>query len=178
LPKEIHSSVKKKFKKIDFNFLFLTDGFNVRNTEFQAVLGIEQLKRINRYIKIRNYNYHLFLNECNKYKKNLITINKNGISSFVLPFFFKSKKHKNEFQKIIKKAGIESRPLISGNLLRQPFLSKYFIKGEFENSEFIHNNAFYIGNNQFVNKKRLSKLFQLMQNFFNKKINDYSEESI
>jgi CDP-6-deoxy-D-xylo-4-hexulose-3-dehydrase len=179
LPKKIHGKVKKKFKKIDFNFLFLTDGFNVRNTEFQAVLGIEQLKRINRYIKIRNYNYHLFLNECNKYKEYLITINKIGISSFVLPFFFKIKKHKNEFQKIIKKAGIESRPLISGNLLRQPFLSKYFVKGEFENSQFIHENAFYIGNNQFVNRNRLFKLFKLMHKFFNKKsLNDYSKKKV
>jgi CDP-6-deoxy-D-xylo-4-hexulose-3-dehydrase len=170
LPKESHFNLKKKYPDIDFNFLFLTDGFNVRNTEFQAVLGIEQLKRIDKYIKIRNQNYQLFLNECKNYKNYLITIDKPGISSFVLPFFFKIKKYKKKFQEIIKDAGIESRPLISGNLLRQPFLSKYFFKGEFVNSEFIHENAFYIGNNQFVNKTRLHKLFEIMNKFFNKKV--------
>jgi CDP-6-deoxy-D-xylo-4-hexulose-3-dehydrase len=170
LPKESHFNIKKKYPDIDFNFLFLTDGFNVRNTEFQAVLGIEQLKRIDKYIKIRNQNYQLFLNECKNYKNYLITIDKLGISSFVLPFFFKIKKYKNNFQEIIKDAGIESRPLISGNLLRQPFLSKYFFNGEFVNSEFIHENAFYIGNNQFVNKTRLHKLFEIMNKFFNKKV--------
>jgi len=170
LPKESHFNIKKKYPDIDFNFLFLTDGFNVRNTEFQAVLGIEQLKRIDEYIKIRNQNYQSFLNECKNYKNYLITIDKLGISSFVLPFFFKIKKYKNNFQEIIKDAGIESRPLISGNLLRQPFLSKYFFNGEFVNSEFIHENAFYIGNNQFVNKTRLHKLFEIMNKFFNKKV--------
>ncbi len=168
LPKETHEKIKKKYPDINFNFLFLTDGFNVRNTELQAVLGIEQLKKIDKFIKIRNKNYELFLNECKKYKTHLITIDKSGISSFVLPFFFKSKKQKNYFQEIIKKSGIESRPLISGNLLRQPFLSHYNKKNDLVNSEFIHQNAFYIGNNQFVNKDRLKKLFKLMKNFFSK----------
>jgi len=170
LPKESHNKIKKNNPNIDFNFLFLTDGFNVRNTELQAVLGIEQLKRIDKYIKIRNDNYKLFLDECKKYKNYLITIENSGISSFVLPFFFKSKEQKNYFQKTIKKSGIEYRPLISGNLLRQPFLKSYYKNNEFINSEFIHENAFYIGNNQFVNKNRLKKLFKLMKNFFLKNL--------
>ena len=178
LPKESHNKIKKNNPNIDFNFLFLTDGFNVRNTELQAVLGIEQLKRIDKYIKIRNNNYKVFLDECKKYKNHLITIEKSGISSFVLPFFFKSKEQKNYFQKTIKKSGIEYRPLISGNLLRQPFLKSYYKNNQFINSEFIHENAFYIGNNQFVNKNRLKKLFKLMKNFFFKKIYDNSEKNL
>ena len=166
LPKESHNKIKKKYPNIDFNFLFLTDGFNVRNTELQAVLGIQQLKKIDKYIKIRNRNYKLFLDECKKYKNYLITIEKSGISSFVLPFFFKSKEQKKHFQEIIKESGIEYRPLISGNLLRQPFLKNYYKNNQFINSEFIHENAFYIGNNQFVNKNRLKKLFKLMKIFF------------
>lgn len=166
LPDKEHKKIKKKYPNIDFNFLFLTDGFNVRNTELQAVLGIEQLKKINKFIKIRNRNYSLFLKECKKYSEHLITIECSGISSFVLPFFFKLKKQKENFQKIIKKAGIEYRPLISGNLLRQPFLHNYSKNKKFLNAEFIHENAFYIGNNQFVDLKRLKKLFKIMKSFF------------
>jgi CDP-6-deoxy-D-xylo-4-hexulose-3-dehydrase len=88
------------------------------------------------------------------------------MSSFVLPFFFKNKSHKIAFQQAIRDAGIESRPLISGNLLRQPFLQKHFDNAKFVNAEFIHENAFYIGNNQFVDDSRLSKLFNVMDSFF------------
>ena len=95
-----------------------------------------------------------------------------------MPFFVKSKEQKNYFQKTIKKSGIEYRPLISGNLLRQPFLKSYYKNNQFINSEFIHENAFYIGNNQFVNKNRLKKLFKLMKNFFFKKIYDNSEKNL
>ena len=44
------------------------------------------------------------------------------MSSFVLPFIFKRLERKQAFQAEIREAGIESRPLLSGNLLQQPFL--------------------------------------------------------
>lgn len=167
LPVECHAAIKEAEPHIDFNFIFLTDGFNVRNTEFNAVLGIEQLKRIDSYIAIRNQNYKEFVIQCKKYERHLIVLHKNGMSSFVMPFFFKNHKYKILFQNIIQSAGIESRPLISGNLLRQPFLSKYYCDGKYLNAEYIHENAFYIGNNQFVDNLRLNILFDLMDNFFN-----------
>jgi CDP-4-dehydro-6-deoxyglucose reductase, E1 len=166
LPEDCHAYIKAQYPDIDFNFLFLTDGFNVRNTEFNAVLGIEQLQRIDGYIDIRNKNYQAFLVHCNKYQDYLLTLDKTGKSSFVLPFFFKNKNLKVQFQDVIRAAGIESRPLISGNLLRQPFLIKHLAKGDFRNAEFIHENAFYIGNNQFVDEVRLDVLFKLMDEFF------------
>tara|TARA_B100000315_G_C14095208_1_gene371113 strand:- start:177 stop:470 length:294 start_codon:yes stop_codon:yes gene_type:complete len=96
----------------------------------------------------------------------MVIINGNGISSFTLPFIFKEGDKKLAFENMIQKHGIESRPLISGNLVRQPFLKKYYNKSQFKNSDFIHNNAFYIGNNQFVNEERIDYLEKLMNKFF------------
>ena len=50
--------------------------------------------------------------------------------------------------------------------MRQPFLRKYYRPAEFPNADFIHENAFYIGNNQFVNDERIDALDRLMQQFF------------
>jgi CDP-6-deoxy-D-xylo-4-hexulose-3-dehydrase len=66
------------------------------------------------------------------------------------------------FEQVIHDAGIESRPLISGNLLRQPFLRQYYDPDDFANADFLHANAFYIGNNQFVTAERLAVLEALM----------------
>jgi CDP-6-deoxy-D-xylo-4-hexulose-3-dehydrase len=166
LPPEYHDKLKASYKDIDFNFLFLTDGFNVRNTEFNAVLGIAQLAHINSFISQRNKNYQAFIKMCKEYRDELILLEVPDMSSFVLPFLFRSKERKEAFQEIILKAGIESRPLISGNLLRQPFLSKYYNTTDYPNADFIHTNAFYIGNNQFVDEHRLDVLFSLMSDFF------------
>ena len=168
LPQKFHAELKTKYSDIDFNFLFLTDGFNVRNTEFNAVLGLEQLRRIDDYIAIRNRNYALFLSHCKRFLPHLIIVEKIGVSSFVLPFFFRVKKHKMAFLDVIERSGIESRPLISGNLLRQPFLVSHLDVNSVPNAEFIHENAFYIGNNQFVDNERLDTLFELMERFFAK----------
>lgn len=169
LPTKDHAALKEQFEDIDFDFLFLTDGFNVRNTEFNAVLGLAQMAHIDDFIEKRNKNYREFLNRCKNYQAELILLDVPGISSFVLPFLFRNGERKKHFQAILRKAGIESRPLISGNLLCQPFLKKYYHATDYPNADFIHANAFYIGNNQFVDEERLGILASLMDDFFREK---------
>lgn len=165
LPVDLHDIYKEKYKDIDFNFLFLTDGFNYRNTELHAAIGISQLKKIDKYIEIRNKNYKRFIAMCEQFPDDLLCVNGANYSSFTLPFFFKNTIKKEQFQIVLKNKGIEFRPLISGNLLRQPFLKKYYKADTFNNSDYIHNNAFYIGNNQFVDKYRLDYLEEILIEF-------------
>ena len=166
LPQRYHKEIRDTHPDIDFQFLFLTDGFNVRNTEFNAFLGRTQLHKLDRFIEIRNGNYRRFHEICMRYPESLIVLDRPGMSSFVLPFVFKEELRKKEFQTLIRANGIESRPLISGNLLKQPFLKKYYVAGEFEVADMIHQNAFYIGNNQFVNGDRLDLLEKVMHEYF------------
>ena len=60
--------------------------------------------------------------------------------------------------------GIEHRPIVGGNLLRQPFLKNYqftVIKHNY-NVDLINQNGFYIGNSQFVNNRHLDQLENLL----------------
>ncbi len=172
LPPEYHADLQAKHPDIDFGFLFLTDGFNARNTEFNAVLGLAQLRRIDEFIRIRNRNYERFVAMCKRYPNELIILGDEGISSFALPFLFHRRELKEAFQELIRAAGIESRPLISGNLLRQPFLKRYYDSTAYPNADFLHTNAFYIGNNQFVNNERLDVLDEVMTAFFSSQKED------
>ena len=166
LPEKEQQYYKKKYSKNDFKFLFLSSGYNLRSTEINAFLGIIMLKKINQWIKIRNQNFKYFINILNKFKGEFLTSYDKGMSSFVLPFLMTNKKRKIQLEKYLNKNGIETRPFIAGNLLRQPFL-KRFKKTTFNNSDFIEFNAFYIGNNQFINKTRMNRLFKLLKNFYN-----------
>ena len=67
LPNYMHKSYADQYSDIDFKFLFLSSGFNFRNTEINAVIGLRQLKNIDKFIEIRNANYHEFIKVCNKY---------------------------------------------------------------------------------------------------------------
>lgn len=170
LPKKYHQYYKSRFPNLDFNFLFLTTGFNVRNTELSAVLGLSQLKKLDAFISIRNHNHHQFIKILKKYDKYLHAPDKEGISSFCLPLVLKDHKHKKPLQKYLSRNSIESRPIISGNLLKQPFLKKYAHMDKFPNADYIHSNGFYIGNNQFVNSKRLTYLDELLRSYFKTKV--------
>ena len=166
LPLKKQNFYKRKYSKNNFKFLFLTDGFNLRSTEINAFLGLKMLKKINSWIKIRNDNYKNFTNIIKKYKNKFKLLkNQKDISSFVLPFLMVNKIDKMKLENLLNTHGIETRPFIAGNLLRQPFLSRYSNKNFF-NAEIIEHNAFYIGNNQFVNKKRINKLEIILDNFF------------
>ncbi len=161
-----HDKYKNQFPDIDFNFLFLTQGYNVRNTELHAMIGIEQLTHLDYYINIRNKNYHQFLEILDPIKEKIYLPKDEGISSFCLPFIFKDKAAKKKLQDELHKNKIESRPIISGNLLRQPCFMAFGKHHDFPNAEIIHYNGFYIGNNQFVNAERLSTLAKIINIFF------------
>lgn len=165
LPVQYHKEIKKSCPGINFDFLFLTDGYNFRNTEFNAVLGLSQMRKIDSFINIRNKNYARFLRICEPYENDLILFRNSGVSSFVLPFLFRQKGMINDFLNVLRANEIESRPIISGNLLVQPFLKQYYTPNDFPNADLLHNDGCYIGNNQFVNDERLNRIEQVLGEF-------------
>jgi hypothetical protein len=58
--------------------------------------------------------------------------------------------------------GIETRSIVGGNLLIQPFLKKYS-KFPVPNATILNNNGVYIGNNQYVTNKMIDKLFEIIK---------------
>lgn len=161
-----YKSYANKHKDIDEQFLFITDGYNFRNTEINAVLGSSQLKKLNKSIEIRNNNYKLFCDIISKYENKFYSISYDKRSSnFCLPIIAKDKNTKNALVNQFIKHSIEYRPVVSGNLLRHPFLQGYKIctKRKQTTVDLVHENGVYIGNSQFITDKHLSKLDTILQ---------------
>jgi len=161
-----HEEYRKKHPDIDFNFLFLTTGYNFRNTEFHAFLGSDQVKKLDEYIAIRNVNYNKFNEILDIIGDKVFKFDVPGMSSFCLPFIFKDKTDREKLQAEFQKHEIEYRPIIGGNLLRHPCFAYYGNYTHFKNAEVIHNNGVYIGNNQFVNNERLELLNEIIIQLF------------
>ena len=143
-------------------FLFLTDGYNFRNTEIGAVLGISQLPRLDSIIEHRRKNYLEF----HQWISNISDVYTPGWhpgnSSFCLPIVFKTRERYLEFVKYLDDRNIEHRTVVGGNLLRQPFLRHY--PCNFPNADIIHNQGLYLGNSQFLD---VSALIRDLNPFFN-----------
>ena len=155
----------KAYPDIDKKFLFVTDGYNFRNHEICAVLGLSQLKRLSKMIEIRRKNHELFTQIIDSCPTLFYSIkNPATNSSFCLPFICKSAEIMKAMKEVFDKHGIEYRPVVAGNLLTQPFLKDYKIdtKRIITNADTINNQGVYIGNNHFVTEKDMAYLKQVV----------------
>ena len=156
----------KQYPDISNQFLFLTDGYNFRNHEICAVLGLSQLKRLDKYIKKRNQNYKKFIELISKYSLDFyIPLFPKTCSNFCFPLICRTKELADRMRTIFDDVGIEHRPIISGNLLKQPFLSGHKITTEKNDLtvDYMHTNGIYLGNNHFIGDKELSLLKSILE---------------
>lgn len=152
-----------KNPEIEKSFLFVTDGYNFRNTELGAVLGLSQLKRLDNFISIRRRNYNRYVDIVNDSFKLYPASYSKGNSCFCFPFICKTKEIKKELIDLFDEYGIEYRPVVGGNLLKQPYLNYKICSNDTElNADIIHENGIYIGNSQFVGKKEMDLLEEII----------------
>ena len=145
-------------------FLFMTDGYNFRNTDIAAVLGQSQLKRLTANIEIRNRNYEYFWDILSlNSEKFYIPENHIRVSNFCFPLICKTK---NIYYKLIDELRlerIEFRPVVGGNLLKQPFLKGY--EADCPNADILHDRGLYVGNSQFVTEQMIHRLAMILDRF-------------
>ena len=161
MPRNYQAAIEM-FPDIDPRFLFLTDGYNFRSTEFNAVLGLEQLKRLDRSIEIRRENYKYFIENLDGELFYVPPFDE-GNSSFCFPFICKSKDEKNKLLEIFNELGVETRPVVAGNLLIHPFLEKWKDSVEVPNATRLNECGIYIGNSQFVTIEMIHKVMETIK---------------
>ena len=156
---------------LDKRFIFYNSGFNLRPTEIAGAIGRSQFKDLFKFKKIRNLNRKNIINLFKKNKKINKTIKVIKPNKFVNPSWFglplivnKKNLLKNIMLKL-EKNGIETRPIISGNFLKQPSVKKYgLIKNiKYKNADYINNHGFFIGLP--FNKIKLNILKKIEQSF-------------
>jgi CDP-6-deoxy-D-xylo-4-hexulose-3-dehydrase len=152
------SAIQEKYPDIDPTFLFPTKGYNFRNVETGAVLGRVQLKKLDSWNEQRAKNYALFRTEMLKRPWFEALPKAKGNSAMTLPFHCTDEKTATEVKKFLQLIGIETRPFLVGNLLRQPFMEEYESVIPLPNSERMHTHSFYIGNNHFIKEADILKL--------------------
>ena len=149
-------------KKLDSRFIFYNSGFNLRSTEVSATLGISQFRDMDKLNNLRTVNRAMIIKAMlrnKKINKNLTFIEANKFvkpSWFGIPIIIKSKNKKKQLIKNLEAQGIETRPIISGNFLRQPAIKKYKLdKGvKFKNADIVNEQGFFIG----LHPKKLNEL--------------------
>jgi CDP-6-deoxy-D-xylo-4-hexulose-3-dehydrase len=150
-----NKTLSKKHKDIDKDWIFINSGFNLRTTDINAAIGLEQLKRIKKILSIRKYNFlkikkSLLRNK--KYNNQFIILDDQKHANaawFGIPIILSSnnKKYKQKIMSNLHRKGIMTRPIISGNFAKQPSIKLYKIKinNQLPNSDLVDKKGFFLG---------------------------------
>jgi CDP-6-deoxy-D-xylo-4-hexulose-3-dehydrase len=157
---------------IDPRYTFVNWGFNVRPTELQAGFGIHQIKKLSQFNQIRNSNAEK-LKEVFEKHTSLFSVMKVDpkatCSWFAFPVLVKAG---NSFTRAdltahFEKNGIETRPVVAGNIARQPGF-KALVNDEsphLPGADLIHETGFYIGIHPIEYQNEISKLENVLNEF-------------
>ena len=159
-----------KKSKIISKFIFLYKGFNFRNNEIGAIIGINQLKRLNKNNKIRAKNFKLFIENIDK-KKYFTQFDFQGNSNYAFPIILNTRniKSRNLFEQRLNENRIEFRRgnAGGGNQIRQPYIKEYVKKidlKKFKNVEIVNSFGYYIGNYPSLKKDKILKICKILNN--------------
>ena len=158
----------KKYPQLSPKFIFAYPGYNLRNNEISAVIGINQLKRLDNNNKIRIRNLEFFLKNINR-KIFRTDFQLKGSCNYAFPLILKHKnfKFRSKLEKQMIKNGIEFRRgnAGGGNQLRQPYLKNYIKKiniSNFKKVDHIHFFGYYIGNYPSLTKSKILKICKIL----------------
>jgi len=160
-------------------YRFITWGFNVRPTELQAGFGIEQIKKIDNFQLQRTKNGEILANFIKKHKDFVSTMQiDDGVtcSWFAFPILVDNLApfSRDQFTSYLEKFGVETRPIVAGNLARQPALKKFthISYGSLTGADCVNDFGFYIGIHPTTKIKDLKRVIQIMDDYLmNWKVN-------
>ncbi len=167
--KKLKKNTLSKYKDLNSKFIFLYPGFNFRNTEIGAILGISQLKKLNKNIALRNRNNRYFVSNIDS-AFFFTDFDMKGSSNYAFNLILR-KKSKLKFKKIcnaLDKNNVEYRvgSVGGGNQLRQPYLKNLINLNpkEFPLTDHMHFFSLYIGNYPDLDLLSLKKLIRIINN--------------
>lgn len=166
--REASAEVQKKYLRSDLNplFTFAVPGYNMRSSEINAVLGLEQMKRIDNNIAIRRRNLKIWLENLDP-SLYFVDFEVDGNSNFSLPLLIRAEHLPIvDVCAVLENHGVEYRlgTAGGGNQARQPYLENYphRIIGNLFVSNYIHEHGLYIGNHSELTPEQIINLCLLL----------------
>ena len=141
-------------KGYDHKYVYSHFGYNLKMTDLQASVGVEQLKKFPSFIERRRHNWDRLYKalKCSDDKLILPEACENSIPSwFGFNVTCKDGIERNEVTKYIEEHNIQTRLLFSGNLIKHPCFNeirntdRYRVVGQLKNTEIVMNRSFWVG---------------------------------
>ena len=167
--------IAKKNPELDPRFLFDSLGYNIRPTEIQGAFGIHQIKKLEKFIKIRTSNANFWNKKLAKFSNYLLLHSQRPNTRhawFGYPITVRSPApfSRDQLVNFLEKKNIETRPIMAGDITKQPAINlvKKKINRPLNNSKIIHSNSFFIGVHQGIGKIQRDYVVSVFEEFMSR----------
>ncbi|MCV2401647.1 DegT/DnrJ/EryC1/StrS family aminotransferase [Marinomonas sp. C2222] len=167
LPKFNKLTGEKSDDMFEESFKFVLPGYNVRPLEMSGALGVEQLKKLPSFIKTRRDNAKIFQSLFEDHP--FIEIQKETGESSWFGFSLILKQNapysRADLVKKLMENGIECRPIVTGNFLKNKEVLEFFdyeVAGTLEAAEYLDAHGLFVGNHQVDIKDNIKALRDLL----------------
>jgi CDP-4-dehydro-6-deoxyglucose reductase, E1 len=162
------------YPDIDPRFLFVSSGFNLRPTEINAVIGQVQLKKLPAFNKKRNavaaHWSHCFAALIQQGKLTPMVIGDSVQAAwFGYPILCADKTTRDQLRQHLEHNGIETRPIICGNMARQPAFEHYTHRTatDLVGANRVMDCGLYWGISPLMSDEQIETVVLVVQQFFN-----------
>lgn len=150
-------------------FRFVLPGYNLRPLEMEAAIGRVQIKRLDSFVDIRRKNAEIFKNNLLGFPeyRTQLEFGESSWFGFSIVLQGKLKNSRSELIKVLGEAGIETRPIITGNFTRNPVI-KHMSFAPIEKmpvADEIHDHGFFVGNHHFDLSEEIERLAEVLSTF-------------
>lgn len=159
----------------DHKYTYSQIGYNLKTTDFQAAIGVAQLKKLPYFIEKRKENYKTLYEFFKKYQKYFIlmkTGEKEDPCWFGFPLVVRENVPftRNKLTEYLENNKIGTRNVFSGNLLKHPAYKDIHFKtaGKIINADIVMNNAFWLGVWPEINNEMVKYVKAIVKGFMEK----------
>lgn len=148
-------------------FRFVLPGYNLRPIEMEGALGQTQLAKLDGFVAARRDNAALFVNAFAD-DPDLDIQQENGASSwFGFSMLLKRRLagRRAELVAALSAAGIESRPIVTGNFLANPVIARldHSVAGPVPVAERVDTDGLFVGNHHYPLALQIARLAEVVE---------------
>lgn len=156
----------------DHKYVYSHIGYNLKATDMQAAIGVEQLKKLEQFCSARRSNFNMWTESFKKYEDRFIlpvATENSDPAWFAFPVTVRKEAGftRTELTNYLNENLVETRNLFGGNLLRQPaYLNiKHRKIGNLANTDRIMNDTFFLGTFPGIGSEQIEYTMDVIKNF-------------
>ncbi len=161
----------------DHKYVYSHIGYNLKMTDIQAAIGLEQLKKLDGFCRARRSNFKVWMNRFKKYEDYFFLPEATEGAEpvwFVFPVTVKSEVGftRTELTDYLNENRIETRNLFGGNLLRQPAYMNITHRkiDDLANTDRIMQDTFFLGIFPGIGSEQMEHAMAIIEKFMRVKL--------